>query len=331
MKKLEDISTVGVIIARVQTPYLHAGHKALFDHVSKKHPNVIVFLGIPRIQNTKRNPLDFSTRKEMIQHFYPNLTILPLEDNRSDVKWSANVDNNIKAIFPDKSALIYGSRDSFIPHYHGKYVVEEFPIVGQHNATDIRTIAAERVISSESFRAGVIYGINKQRPVTYPTVDVVVANDNGQILLARKPGETLFRFVGGFVDRDDKDWEMAARRELYEETKLSGLKMHYVCSQAVEDWRYAREESGIMTTLFLTYTWDQIGRPEASDDIQEIRWFNLTDLFDVTTEPSQGSGHVPKVNFEFHLEDKIVPEHIALMETFLRKAVSDKLIVKKEV
>lgn len=76
MKKLEDISTVGVIIARVQTPYLHAGHKALFDHVSKKHPNVIVFLGIPRIQNTKRNPLDFSTRKEMIQHFYPNLTIL---------------------------------------------------------------------------------------------------------------------------------------------------------------------------------------------------------------------------------------------------------------
>jgi bifunctional NMN adenylyltransferase/nudix hydrolase len=331
MKKLEDISTVGVIIARVQTPYLHAGHIALFDHVSNKHPNVIVFLGIPRIQNTKRNPLDFSTRKEMIQRYYPNLIILPLEDNRSDDKWSTNVDSNIRAIFPDKSVIIYGSRDSFIPHYHGKYVVEEFPIVGQHNATDIRITAAEQVIPSEDFRAGVIYGINKQRPVTYPTVDVVVANDNGQILLARKPAETLFRFVGGFVDRTDVDWEMAARRELYEETKLSALKMHYVCSQAVEDWRYAREESGIMTTLFLTYMWDQIGRPEASDDIAEVRWFNLTDLFDITTEPNQGSGHVPKVKFDFHLEDKIVPEHIELMQKFLKKAVSDKLIVKKEV
>jgi len=331
MKKLENISTVGVIIARLQTPYLHDGHIALLDHVTDKHFNVIVFLGIPRIQNTKRNPLDYNTRKQMIQRSYPNVTILPLEDNRSDEKWSANVDNNIRTIFPDKLAMIYGSRDSFIPHYHGKYVVEEFPIVGEHNATDIRAISSEVVRTSEDFRAGIIYGINKQRPVTYPTVDIVVANDNGQILLARKPAETLFRFVGGFVDRDDKDWEMAARRELYEETKLSALKMHYVCSQAVEDWRYAREESGIMTTLFLAYDWDQMGRPEASDDIAEVRWFNLTDLFDITTEPSQGSGHVPKVNFEFHLEDKIVPEHIALMETFLRKAVSDKLIVKKEL
>ena len=331
MKKLEDISIVGVVIARVQTPELHQGHLALLNHVTNKHPNTIIFLGIPRIQNTKRNPLDFATRKLMVQRRYPTSIILPLEDNRSDDKWSTNVDNSIRAIFPDKSVLIYGSRDSFIPHYHGKYVVEEFPIFGEHNATDIRATAAEQVISSEDFRAGVIYGINKQRPVTYPTVDVVVANDNGQILLARKPAETLFRFVGGFVDRDDKDWEMAARRELYEETKLSALKMHYVCSQAVEDWRYAREESGIMTTLFLTYIWDQIGKPEASDDIQEIRWFNLTDLFDVTTQASQGDGHVPNVKFDFHLEDKIVPEHIELMQKFLRKAVSDKLIIKNEL
>jgi bifunctional NMN adenylyltransferase/nudix hydrolase len=331
MKKLEKKDSVGVIIARLQTPYLHKGHLALFDHVTSKHVNVIVFLGIPKIQNTNRNPLDFATRKAMVQRKFPNVTVLPLEDNRSDDKWSANVDSSIRAIFLDKSALIYGSRDSFIPHYHGKYVVEEFPIVGSHNATEIREETAEIVISNSAFRAGIIYGTAKQRPVTYPTVDVVVANDNGQILLARKPAETLFRFVGGFVDRDDKDWEMAARRELYEETKLSALKMHYVCSQAVEDWRYAKEESGIMTTLFLTYDWDQMGRPEASDDIQEIRWFNLTDLFDVTTEPSQDSGHVPKVNFEFHLEDKIVPEHIKLMETFLKKAVNDKLIVKKEV
>jgi bifunctional NMN adenylyltransferase/nudix hydrolase len=331
MKKFDKKSSVGVIIARLQTPFLHEGHLGLFNHVKSEHANVVVFLGIPRIQNTKRNPLDFQTRAKMVLAIFPNVVVLPIQDNRSDIKWSADIDANISTLFPDKEAVIYGSRDSFIPHYHGKQMVEEYPAVGEHNATELREDAAEKVHSSPMYRAGVIYGINKQRPVTYPTVDVVVANDNGQILLARKPAETLFRFVGGFVDRDDKDWEMAARRELYEETKLSALKMHYVCSQAVEDWRYAKEESGIMTTLFLTYDWDQMGRPEASDDIQEVRWFNLTDLFDVTTEPSQDSGHVPKVNFEFHLEDKIVPEHIKLMETFLKKALNDKLIVKKEV
>ena len=322
MKKLENISTVGVIIARLQTPYLHDGHKALLDHVTNKHFNVIVFLGIPRIQNTKRNPLDYNTRKQMIQVWYPNITVLPLEDNRSDEKWSANVDNNIRTIFPDKSALIYGSRDSFIPHYHGKYVVEEFPIVGQHNATDIRAIGSEVVKQSEDFRAGVIYGIYKQRPVTYPTVDVVVV-DGDKILLARKPSETLFRFVGGFVDRTDPNWEAAARRELYEETKLSSLGMEYVCSQAVEDWRYAKEESGIMTTLFMTHAWDQMGKPEASDDIAEVKWFDIKHLYTVTTEPSEGIGHVPKKIYNFDIDDVIVPEHVELMKTFITKITNN--------
>lgn len=300
MKKLERKDSVGVIIARLQTPYLHEGHLALFEHVTSKHIDVIVFLGIPKIQNTNRNPLDFATRKAMIQRKFPKVTILPLEDNRSDDKWSANVDSSIRAIFLDKPALIYGSRDSFIPHYHGKYIVEEFPIVGSHNATEIREETAEMVISNSSFRAGVIYGTAKQRAVTYPTVDVVVMNNDNQILLARKPAETLFRFVGGFVDRDDKNWEMAARRELYEETKLSALKLHYICSQAVEDWRYAKEESGIMTSLFLTYEWDQMGRAEASDDIAEVKYFDPKIFIDINT-----------------IKEQIVPEHVELMISFM--------------
>ena len=318
MKKFDKKSSVGVIIARLQTPFLHDGHLGLFNHVISEHTNVVVFLGIPRIQNTKKNPLDFQTRAKMVQATYPNVVVLPMEDNRSDEKWSGNIDASIRALFPEKDAVIYGSRDSFIPHYHGRQMVEEYPAVGEHNATELREEAAERVLTSPLYRAGVIYGINKQRPVTYPTVDVVVV-DGDKILLARKPAETLFRFVGGFVDRTDKDWEMAARRELYEETKLSALGMEYICSQAVEDWRYAKEESGIMTTLFMTHVWDQMGRPEASDDIAEVKWFNISDLFSVTIEPSQGDGHIPKKNYVFKIEDKIVPEHVELMKTFIKK------------
>jgi bifunctional NMN adenylyltransferase/nudix hydrolase len=317
---------VGVMIGRFQTPYLHEGHTSVLDRVCEMHSNVIVFLGIPRIQNTKRNPLDFATRRKLIQEKYPEVIVMALPDHRSDEKWSENVDNTLATIFPEKDAILYGSRDSFIPYYSGKHKTEMLEQVASHNATEIRANASSEVLDSEEFRAGIIYGISKQRPVTYPTVDIVVANYDGQILLARKPAEDKFRFVGGFVDRTDENYEMAARRELYEETKLSGLKPVYVASQQIKDWRYEREDSGIMTTLFLFYEWDQMGRPEASDDIAEVKWFDLSELFEHEQEPSLGEGHVPPIKYTWKLEDKIVPEHIELMQTFLKKVVTDKLI-----
>lgn len=329
MNKLDENSIVGVVIGRFQTPYLHEGHIGLLNHVTNKHNNVIVFIGVPKIQNTNRNPLDFPTRRRLIQEQYPKIIVLPLEDNRCDEKWSQGLDNAIRTIYPERSALLYGGRDCFIPHYHGRHVTEEIKSIQSHNATDLRRETAFTVLDNEDFRAGVIYGINKQRPVTYPTVDIVVANNKGQILLARKPSETLFRFVGGFVDRTDENYEMAARRELTEETQLSALEMHYITSQKIEDWRYAREDSGIMTTLFLTYDWDQMGVPTASDDIAEVKYFDLKDLFETETEINLGDGHVPTVNFNFKLEDKIVPEHIELMKTFIKKVVKDKLIIIK--
>lgn len=54
----------------------------------------------------------------MIQTDYPNVVvILPLKNNRSDVKWSNDIDNQIANVFGSKTALLYGSRDSFIPSH----------------------------------------------------------------------------------------------------------------------------------------------------------------------------------------------------------------------
>ena len=190
---------------------------------------------------------------------------------RDDYKWSSSLDAQISLPFGELSAVIYGSRDSFIPHYHGKYKVIEVLPKTPVNGTAERLAVSREVISSVDFRKGIIYQTFTQRPVTYPTVDVVAYNDKGQILLAKKPNEGLYRFIGGFVDRTDACWEDAAKREFMEESggcEIGDLK--YVASSKINDWRYAKSESGIMTTLFLgKFLW---GNPTASDDIAVLEW-----------------------------------------------------------
>jgi bifunctional NMN adenylyltransferase/nudix hydrolase len=263
--------TIGCIVARFQINKLHEGHIKLIDKVRKNHKKVIIFLGIPVIGNSKSNPLDFATRKAMIQESYPDVVVLPQKDQRSNEKWSEILDSQISMPFGELSAVLYGSRDSFIPHYKGKYPVIELVTDVFYSGTEVRNEVSREIFSSADFRAGVIHATYAQRPVTYPTVDVVAYNDLGQILLAKKPNEKLYRFIGGFVDRTDANWEVAAKREFAEETggcEISDLT--YVASSKVDDWRYAKSESGIMTTLFAGKF--LFGAISPSDDIETLSW-----------------------------------------------------------
>lgn len=69
---------VGVIIGRFQTNKLHEGHINLISHVLSNHKKTIILLGVSRVQNTKKNPLDFASRKAMIQKLFPSVMILPI-------------------------------------------------------------------------------------------------------------------------------------------------------------------------------------------------------------------------------------------------------------
>lgn len=294
-------SEIGVIVVRFQVHELHAAHRALIDKVCANHKKVIIFLGVSVIQNTKNNPLDFATRKLMIQKDYPDVVILPLKDQRSNEKWSYILDNEIKTPFGERTALLYGGRDSFIPYYSGRYPTTELVTDVFLSGTEIRKQVSREILSSNDFRAGVIHANYAQRACTYPTVDVVAYNDNNQILLGKKPNETKYRFIGGFVDRTDENWEAAAKREFSEETggcEIGDLK--YVTSGAIKDWRYAKEESGIMTTLFIGKF--IFGSIKPSDDISELRWFNVEDLTDHDS-----------------IVENIMPEHVDLMEVFITK------------
>ena len=272
-----DEYPIGVVICRFQVHKLHDAQKVLIDMVCDNHKKVIIFLGVPVIGNTKSNPLDFATRKAMLQEMYPQSVILPLKDQRSNERWSQILDGEIKTPFGDLPALLYGSRDSFIPYYSGKYKTTELTTDVFYSGTEVRRQVSREILASEDFRAGIIHANYAQRPVTYPTVDIVAYNDKGQILLGKKPDEANYRFIGGFVDRTDKNWEHAARREFAEETGGCEIgDLTYVSSKAINDWRYAKCESGIMTTLFAGKF--VFGSIQPSDDISSLHWVYPSDV-----------------------------------------------------
>lgn len=300
---------VGVIIGRFQTSRLHEAHFKLISHVMSNHKQTLILLGVSRVQNTKKNPLDFATRKSMIQKQFPSAVILPIRDVNNDEIWSRNVDDAISTSWGEKKTVIYGSRDSFIPYYYGKYPVIELEASGDHNATNLRAEVAKETLDSEDFRAGVIYSAYSHWPVTYPTVDICAYNKNGEILMARKPTEDMWRFVGGFVDRADNSYEDAAKREFREETggNCSVGNFKFITSQKIDDWRYRNEESGIMTSLYLCEYLH--GRAEASDDIAEVKWIPIREF-------SNYDG----------VRTNVIYEHRELMKTLVEKVYSENLI-----
>ena len=302
---------IGVIMARFQVHELHEGHIKLIDKVCSHHKKVIIFLGVPIIGNTKSNPLDFASRRAMIQERYPNTIILPHKDQRYDQKWSENLDAEIKMPFGELTAVLYGSRDSFIPHYKGKYPVIELITDVFYSGTEVRKQVSREILSSADFRAGIIHATYAQRPVTYPTVDVVAYNDKGQILLAKKPNETNYRFIGGFVDREDTCWEHAAKREFMEETGGCEIgKLNYVASGQIKDWRYAKLDSGIMTTLFIGKF--IFGGIQPSDDIEQLAWKTI-DCFDTREK----------------IENSVMPEHVELMVKLIDQIKSGVIDISK--
>lgn len=269
---------LGVIVGRFQVPELHQGHVELINHVKSQHGQVLALLGCTTVLGSRNNPLDFITREKMLKSRFPEVTVLPIYDQASDQKWSDNLDSLVKSIAPVGKVVLYGGRDSFIPYYHGKYPTVEIELNMNDSGTRVRETAANKICVSADFRAGVIYAVNNQFPRVFPTVDVAPIKD-GHILLGRKPNEGLFRFPGGFVDQGDESLEIAALREMQEETNLTCWlgDLEYVCSKHVSDWRYRKKEDGsIITTLFACLA--PLNGAKAGDDLAEVKWFDLKSI-----------------------------------------------------
>jgi bifunctional NMN adenylyltransferase/nudix hydrolase len=304
MKTIEKNYTVAAAVMRLQVAELHDAHKELIDTLFAKHPKVMIFLGLSQVRGSINDPLDYQPRKQMLLEAYPhdkypNLTIGYIKDNRYDESWSEKLDGQIGDIIsPNDTVVLYGSRDSFLPHYKGKFDTRELQATRQISGSEIRAKIAQAPQSNPQFRAGAIWASYQRYPTVYSTVDIAVFDPKERrILLARKPLEDGYRFVGGFIDPKDDSFEESALRELYEECGLTvGLNgLRYVGSKKVDDWRYAKNPSEkIMTHLYIGLY--SMGAPKAADDIAEVRWFDY-DKFDP----------------ENALDDSIVEEHITLV------------------
>jgi bifunctional NMN adenylyltransferase/nudix hydrolase len=291
---------IGVIIGRFQIDELHSEHKKMIREVLERHNKTILFLGVSPSIGTERNPMDFLTRKLMIEEEFGNSfsVILPLNDKKLDEVWSKQVDSKIKEVFPLGSAVLYGSKDSFIPHYKGRHNTIELETEVIISAKDIREAVSKRVLPTKDFRSGIIYNTYNRYPIVHPTIDVAILNDNEtQVLLGRKHDEVQFRFIGGFVDVEDEALEQTVRRETGEETGVEIDGITYIGSTKVRDWRYRSDPDRSIMTVF--YKAKKIsGHEKGADDIAEVKWFNVESL----------------------KENDIVPEHAKLL-TLLKKSI----------
>ncbi len=298
-------TTVGVIVGRFQVHDLTPGHLELISQVSALHKKVLILLGsTPGVLVTRNSPLDFQTRRTMINDQFPGITVLPIRDMPNDDDWSRAVDFQIDAAVMLGTITLYGSRDSFIPFYSGKHNCVELPTTFDVSGTEIRNSLSNEIRSSRDFRHGVVYAAFNRHPVAFPTVDIALlsyeqgalsALGQRQVVLIRQAQDPVgyWRFPGGFVDPNDMSLEAAAARELREETGVCPgiLQFDYIGSRRQESWRYRNEVDGITTTFFAAACSGSRSLTPG-DDAVEAEWFLADGIEPILIPEHQGLGRM---------------------------------------
>lgn len=270
---------VGVLIGRFQSPILLEGHKEVIDKfLGMNFNDYLIILGVPATKATKNNPLDFDSRRRMIQEKYPRIQIMYLKDCNEDEIWSKQLDAMIQNFAGNRDAVIFGTADNVCSRYTGKYKASYLESTKFMNEDELRAYSGKRVLDCEAWRAGVVWATQNRYPTTYPTVDCAIFDDESftKVWMARKPNETFYRFVGGFVDPSDYNFQEAAVREAKEETGLECKVVGWIGTYKIDDWRYRQEEDKIITTFFKMIRMK--GSPKPDDDIEELKLIDLNDI-----------------------------------------------------
>jgi bifunctional NMN adenylyltransferase/nudix hydrolase len=287
---------IGVIVGRFQVARLSTGHRELIEHVQRETNQTIIVLGDSPVHVTQNNPLSVDMRKQMILGEFSNIFMLSLEDQKHDDDWSKSLDNLIsKNIPPYSTVKLYGSRDSFLESYSGKYPTER---TEQRNnsisGTDHRMQVACSPRYNEDFRRGIIWATQNQYKSIQTMVDVapiiLIDGDPHVVLIHKVPdGKGWLRFAGGYVDANDIDGlfdgsvlGQNAIREMTEETGLIPTEgyfrdnVKYLGTFGIQDWRY--KDSRVMSAFFVI---NAKGTAIAQDDADEVKVVSVRDYVNI--------------------------------------------------
>lgn len=184
------------------------------------------------------------------------------------------------------------------------WLLDELPL----DAIDIKTLRFKKDVD-EPEKTKVDFGV--RYPVAFHTVDIAITKiplitvrdgeppigtGPEEVLLIQKPGETTWRFPGGFVDPTDISAEFAATREAHEEVgRIEIGPPRYICSKRIDDPRYRDSPHKIITSFYeAVYQW---GKETPGDDAARAEWFKIHELHAGTAKDSLG---MPAVTNEIH-------------------------------
>jgi 8-oxo-dGTP diphosphatase len=146
-----------------------------------------------------------------------------------------------------------------------------------------------RAIFEESKHEGLIVPFTYKYPHPAVTVDIVVytlKKDDLKVLLIKRamdPYRGAWALPGGFVDLHES-LEEAARRELEEETSLSGVQMEQLYTFGHPD-RDPRER--VITVAYCAGVPSETPDLCAGSDAAELNWFSLENLPELAFDHSE--------------------------------------------
>ncbi|MCX2742284.1 NUDIX hydrolase [Mangrovivirga sp. M17] len=280
------------VVGQFQWLELPYSFKHLFSDLD--NANIIFVITDSKLTATAYHPYSAHKRKTLLEKAFPESLIEIIPDNPSDEEWSEELDSLINTTGALIDKIIFMSEEGK-EGYTGKY--KQFTTVQELDSSD-EIVLPE---NENDYLIGVRDALVKQYPKVFPTVDIALwKNQHTEFLLARKPQEIWWRFVGGFSDPSDESFEFAAQRELIEEVgEIKHGELKYEGSFKVDDWRYRYERDKIITSF---YSCEYIeGNIHARDDIEELKWFSLNEIK------------------KMEAGDDIAPEHKPLFNLILKK------------
>ncbi len=254
------MNNINVLIGYFQVPDFSDTDLEALNHIIEEYPNPIIFLVVPKIRSSKKNPLSFIQRKQLLDSCFNDITVLPIEENTICMR--KEVKSMVAKIAP-LDVITYHVQDK-LDRCPGDTV---FSLEG----TGINVHRTHK-----QFRAGVIEGVRNRWDTSFQTVDIAMFNDKGEVALIRKADRELWQFPGGFVEPKHYSLEYAAQCEVTEECGVESGDFEYVGSFRIADSRYEGETDQVLTALFTAkYVF---GNLKAGDDAAEVDWFSLAEL-----------------------------------------------------